>query len=255
VRGDSVLIVNASASLQAFDLRSGRPAWQRVVPRVHRADPLVSRGTFVYFPSFDPLRRASVGRITGATDSIQYGGPFPAPYGRNTLIDGAFSHLSVAVFGSDSLVTAFHASDFLFISRFGLAGYDSVHMPRRERNGAHQEVMSKPGLDAAALQPYVYRLSMPWAIGMLSGGRIAVVHVDQTLLNGRLAGTLFVTVVDMRARKACADAAVRLPSDPPAWAAFRGDTLLLVQQGESATGKPETRVRKYTLATATCRWE
>lgn len=255
VSGDSLLIVNGSASLQAFDLRSGRHAWQRMLPRVHRADALVSRGGWLYFPSFDPLRHASVGRIAGAADSVAFGGPFPAPYGRNEIIDGTFGHVSVAVVGSDSVVTAFHASDFLFIGRFGRTGYDSVHIPRISRNGAHPDVMSKRDLSVSALQPYVYGLSMPFALGVLSASRIAEVHVDQTLLKGRIAGTLFVSVVNLRTKKACADAPVPLPSDPPAWATFRGDTLLLVQQSESSSGRPETLVRKYTMGTANCRWE
>ena len=254
VIGDSLLIVNGSASLQAFDLRTGRHVWERVVPQVHRADAFVSRGGWLYFPSFDALRHTSVGRIAGPTDSVAHGGPFPAPYGRNQLIDGAFSNLSVAVAGSDSVVTAFHASDFVFIGRFGRTEHDSVHIPRISRNGARPDIMSKAGLDVAALQPYVYALSIPFALGVLRASDIAVVHVDQTLLNGRVAGTLFVSVVSLRTKKACADASVPLLSDPPAWPAFRGDTLLLVQQGESTSGRPEVLVRKYTIRTANCRW-
>jgi hypothetical protein len=255
VSGDSILIVNGNASLQAFDLRSGRHVWQRTVPRVTRADVIISRGGWLYFPSFDPLRHTSVGRISGASDSVAYSGPFPAPYGRNEIVDGAFSRLSVAVAGNDSIVTAFQASDFVFIGRFGRAEYDSVHIPRIGRNGAHPSVMMKPGLDVAALQPYVYALSMPFALGILRSSHVAVVHIDQTLLNGRVAGSLFVSVVNLRTKKACADAPVPLPSDPPAWPAFRGDTLLLVQQGEARSGQPEVVVRKYTIGTTNCRWE
>jgi hypothetical protein len=222
---------------------------------VSRIDALVSRGGWLYFPSFDPIRHTSVGRIAGAADSVGYGGPFPAPYGRNEIIDGAFSNLSVAVAGNDSVLTAYHASDFVFISRYGRAEYDSIRIPRLSRNGARPNIMSKLDLDVAALQPYVYGLSMPFALGVLRASQLAVVHVDQTLLNGRLAGTLFVSIVNLRTRKACSDAPVPLPSDPPAWPAFRGDTLLLVQQGESASGRPEAIVRKYTIGIANCRWE
>ncbi len=253
--GDSLLIVNGNASFQAFDLRSGRHAWQRVVPRVTRVDAIVGRAGWLYFPSFDPIRHTSVGRIAGATDSVVQGGPFPAPYGRNEIIDGAFSRTAVAASGGDSILTAFHASDFLFIGRFGRAEHDSVGIPRISRNGARPDIMMKPGLDVAALQPYVYGLSMPFALGMLRSGHVAVVHIDQTLLNGRVAGSLFVSLVNLRTRKACADAPVPLPSDPPAWPTFRGDTLLLVQQGESAAGRAEVLVRKYTISAANCRWE
>jgi hypothetical protein len=220
-----------------------------------RVDAIVSRGDWLYFPSFDPVRRTSVGRIAGAADSIAQGEPFPAPYGRNEIIDGTFGRVSVAVAGGDSVLSAFHASDFLFIGRFGRAEYDSIHIPRISRNGARPNIMMKPGLDVAALQPYVYALSLPFALGVLRSDHVAVVHIDQTLLNGRVAGSLFVSVVNLRTKKACADAPVPLPSDLPAWPTFRGDTLLLVRQGESVSGRPEVLVRKYTIGTANCRWE
>jgi hypothetical protein len=252
VAGDTLLFVNGLTSLEVFDLRTGKHLWQRRLPTMQRIDGMTYAGGHLYFSSFNRALKTSIGRVRTSVDSAALAGPFPQPYGARSLIDDVFGRVGFSVFGGDSVASVFHASDYLYIGRFGMARSDSILLPRTARNGARPDVIAKASDDPATIQPFLYALSAPWAVSPSVQGRILIVHVDQTLLNGRMAGKLFLSVVNTRKRLACTDAELPIPADPPGWASFRADTLVVVQQDETRDRQPRTIVRKFIARAGGC---
>lgn len=253
--GDTTLLILDGPTLHAFDLRSGRSAWDRKLPKLFLGGGLATFGKGIGLPALDSRRQLSLIFFNGRSDSVRAGGPFPAPYGRSAPVDGTFgSAIRAAHLRGDTLVTAFHASDYIYLGTPFGGRYDSLKVARRIRNGAPPEKIAAASRDSKTLQETAYALSAPWAIAPLSGDRIAHVSVDQRLLSGRLAGKLFVSVVDRGTRRTCPDAPIPIDDDPPGYVAFLGDTLIVAHQEETAQQVPRTILRRYLIDTSKCRW-
>lgn len=253
LQGDSTLLVFGGVNVQAFDRRTGRYLWQQSVPRP--PDQILEAGGHVYFAALDLSRKASVGRFRPGAELLEVGGPLPYPYGRSPVIDAGFGRaIKMVMLGGDSLAISFHASEYLYLGSFSRSAFDSVRIAKRVRNGVPSALIASALRNPDVLQSRAYDLSAPWAVGLLSGNRIAVVSVDQRLLPGRLAGDLFVSVLDRATRMTCPDAKVPIQDDPPGYVALLWDTLFVAQQGESTELIPQTTVKRFLVTTRGCQW-
>jgi hypothetical protein len=252
--GDSLLLVDGGSQLQVFDLRTGKPKWQRRLPTRQSLFAFVADRGRVFFNAVDATHRSTLGLVTTADDSAKYSGPYPAPLGRNKLVDQYLSFLEFAVFSGDSVAVALQNTDYLFLGRFGSARFDSVRIGRVTRRGSRPELLRTMTEDPASVQPHLYSFSVPWALGRLSSGQFAYITTDQTFVTNRLIGTLFASVVDPRTRRTCPDAEIPVPKDPQPWITFRGDTMLVVSQELSKEAKPRTVIRRFSFRTEGCRW-
>lgn len=253
VAGDSLLLVFGGSELQAFDLRSGTLAWQRRLPRVPHA--LATGGGRVYMSWVDLAGGSSTARLRSATDSLVTGGPIPSPYGRHQAVDMTFGRVtSLAALGSDSVVLAFHATDYVFLGRIGTTRFDSIRVSRLHRNGARPDLIARIVSNPDILRDAAYALSAPWAMTRLADGQLAIVTVDQQFSGGRLSGQLFLSIIDPVRRRTCPDARIPGPADPPSRVAFAGDTLVVAEQDAGSAGDARTTIRKYSISTAGCRW-
>jgi hypothetical protein len=253
VLGDSSLVVLDGRRMVAYSLGDRRPLWHRTLPR--QADGLSVQGARILLPALDAEQRTSIIAFGGAADSMRRGGPFPHPYGQHPPIDATFGFaIRVAPLQGDTLVYAYHANEFLYWGPLSGGPYDSLRIARRHRNGAPPGVIAAAARDLSALQENAYALSAPWVLAPFSGGRIAYVAVDQRLLPGRLAGTLFVSVVDRRTGLTCPDARIPIEDDPPGYVAFVGDTLVVAHQDETRERVPRTIIRRFLVGTGGCAW-
>lgn len=251
--GTNLLVVLDGARLVAFDLRTGAAAWQRPLPRL--SDGIAAINSAIVVTSLSVPRRSSLVMFMGPDDEAIPSGPFPHPYGRSAPIDGTFGlALRVAPLRGDTVLVAFHANEYVYWGSLGSNVYDSARVARLARNGAPPAVIDRASRDLQALQETAYALSAPWALAPLGRNRIAYVAADQRLLAGRLAGTLYVSVIDRTNRRTCPDARVPISDDPPGYVAFIGDTLVVAQQDEDISLNPRTIIRRYRLETSTCEW-
>ena len=250
--GDTTLLVLDGLTLHAFDVWSGRSIWDRRLTKL--SNDLSTSGEDIIVTALDIRRQSSLVIFKAASDSARMGGPFPAPYGRSAPIDGTFSRAIVGHLRQDTLITAFHASDYIYVGTPFGGRYDSLKVARRVRNGAPPEKIAAASRDLKVLQETAYALSAPWAIAPLSGNRIAHVSGDQRLLKRRLAGKFFVSVVDRGTRRTCPDAPIPIDDDPPGYVAFLGDTLIVAHQEETTQQVPHTVIRRYLIDTSKCRW-
>lgn len=256
VDGDSLLVVNGGRGrVHVVDLRSGVQRWERQLETAPQPliDLVIADGR-VYANHLDSRTRTSSSSVGAAADSARRSGPFPQPFGRNQLIDQSFSWMRLRPFGRDSLAVAFEGTDYLFIGQFGRGGFDSLHIARTRRRGARPDVIERVAKDPRGAKPFVFAMSAPWAIGVLSGGRFAYVAIDVDVTNARASGVMYVSVIDVRRHKACVDARVPVPSDPQPRADFHGDTLVVASHEETAERRPRLIVRKFLLDTKDCRW-
>lgn len=251
--GQNLLVALDGAKLVTFDLGSGRSAWQRPLPRI--SDGIGVSGSTIVVTGLSVPRRSSLVLFSGPDDVARHGGPFPHPYGRAAPIDGTFGFaLRVAPLRGDSVLIAFHANEYVYWGSLASNRFDSLHVARSARNGAPPAAIDRASHDMQALQETAYALSAPWALAQLGGGRIAYVALDQRLLAGRLAGTIYVSVIDRNTRRTCADARVPIHDDPPGYVAFVGDTMVVAHQDEDASLNPRTIIRRYRLETQACAW-
>ena len=157
----------------------------------------------------------------------------------------------------DTAATAFVVTDYLYLSDVTGAVLDSTWVPVKRRNGAHPDLLrrfSKNPTDQELGEEAIYGSSVPMDLHWLPGERIALVSTDWNMVRERFVDSSFVSVVDPRARRACVDAQVPGPTDPPVSIAFRGDTLFVVAQEVTGDTRASTVVRWYRIDTGACRW-
>jgi hypothetical protein len=257
--GDSILIVYGSPNLHAFDLQTGKLKWQRL-PGAKMTQVLSThRGRIIQNAVIgrDPSLRVSLAAVRSAHDSAEFGGPFPSPLGQAPHADQMWGYLQMTLWSADSVAVAITAaSDWIFVGRFSSLKYDSVRVARVSRRGGPsgellRRLVNEP---ASMTQEELFRPSAPWALGKLSSGNFAYVTFDATPINQRITGTIRASVVDPRAKRSCSDAEIPVPTDPQPRALFRGDTLFVLSQDETADRKPRAIVRRFMLQTGSCRW-
>ena len=91
-------------------------------------------------------------------------------------------------------------------------------------------------------------------LARLSSGHLAYWASDLQFVGSRFVWKIFLSVVDVGGRRTCPDAEIPVPADPRPWAAFRGETLVvLTPNGSNGTGA-EGWVKKYLVDTTDCRW-
>ncbi len=253
---DTLGIVEDGSEAKLLDLQSGDELWARLIPStsIPPAVPLAYQRGRAIFRLIDTVSRTTLMGVGTAVDSPLRGGPFPEPLGPSRIINDNFSYLQVVPLGDDSIGLAIELSNFLFVGPYQ-GPFDSIRVAHSSRRGALPKLLSsisddQPQSAAAA----VFRPSIPMLLARLADGKIAYVTADFERLSSRLAGTLYLSVIDLQRRRTCPDALVPVPSDPFARVAFAGDTLFVLAQVLPEGGAPYTVLRRYQVDTESCTW-
>jgi len=254
ISGDSVLfVVDGGIDLRAWGLSDRLEHWRRPLP--HRPTFTIvpfARGLLLQAP--DSARHATIGIIHGATDSVAYRGPYPAPLGRFRQVDFWFSQNVIAPLGGDSVATGIMATDFVYWGSLDPASFDSLRLPIRRRRGAGEALFRKVTRDPESVRPLLYHTSMPVSIARLSSGVLAIVHADQSYERARGRERLYLSFIDISHRRSCVDLPVSVVEEPLPRVAFRGDTLNVVTQELDAAGRATVLVHKFVANLARCDW-
>jgi len=240
------------SEIEVFDRRTAAHLGAYRMPRQPNTIAVSSGRLFAGYA--DQADRGSVARVVSDTTRLKATGPFPELL-RDPLLFPMFHSVALGLRG-DTAATAFHVTDYVYLSDVSGRVLDSIQVPKRRRNGARPDRLRSLArtpseeLGAAAF----WGSSLPLDLHWLPDGRLALVSLDQGMVEGRWIDSSFVSVVDRRTRHSCVDARVPGPTEPPARMGFRGDTLFVVSQEVTGDTRASTVVRWYRIDTRTCRW-
>lgn len=250
--GGSLLYVVDGGEIEMFDPRSGAHLGSYRMPRQPNTIAVSSGRLFAGHA--DPADGGSVTRVVEDTTRLESTGPFPELL-RDPLLFPMFNSVALGMRG-DTAATAFVVTDFVYLSDVAGRVLDSIRVPKRLRNGARPDKLRtlsrNPSQETGSAA--FYGSSLPLDLHWLPDGRLALVSLDQGMVQGRWIDSSFVSVVDRRTRRSCVDARVPGPPEPPVRMGFRGDTLFVVTQEVNGDTRASTVVRWYRIDTGGCRW-
>lgn len=254
VLGDSLLLVKNGPAfrIEAFDLRSGAWVWGR------RFDAKTTTGLaavdgLVLMGLLDATKGTSFVSFSDSGSALQSHGRLPGDAHRDPLLTDAFRLTQLAAHG-DTVVQAYEVSNWLHVSTLDGVYVDSVHMPVARRKGAPIRLLPLLRANQALGMKAVSHVSQPQALQWIGDGTVALVTVDPERMSPRFRGAAYLSVVDLRGKRACVDAPLPAPDDPAPAAAWRGDTLLILYQDVTADGKPVARVKRARVDLTSCDW-
>ncbi len=252
VEGDSLFVLQGPALL-IFSASTGDFVATRSLPVLGMFEHSIAvHDGRVFFRHVDPDARHTVGILTLASGSIEFGGPFPELLGTSPIIAQALSEVIATPVEGDTLLIAVRSSDHVYIGP--VAGpFDSIRVAVLNRQGSRPDLLARIAADPDNAGVEAYTPSLPMALQRLSSGELVYVVDDLQLIDGRFTGRLFVSVAKTIDGTTCPDAPVPVPADPRPVSALRGDTLVVLSQ-EVSGAEPEAWVRKYVITTDGCEW-
>lgn len=154
---------------------------------------------------------------------------------------------------SDSLLVAFSGTN-----EFMVAGADGepvarVSIPAARRKGVTQEALQKMANPATPFPEMFSAISSLFDLHRRSDGSIMTVHFDQALDGQAIESQVFVSLVSADRKRACVDAELELAGDIQPTIAFRGDTLLVLEQLTQEL-PVTTVIRKFLVEDDGCDW-
>ncbi len=258
---DTILAVAdlAHQGVELFDRRTGGSLGRLPVPE--RPSSIAAAGGDLWVGAIAEAKGTALFRGTAPSGPLTAVGRLPVEYQAGGVVAGNYSRV-IAVPGTDGTVlVGFEASDSLDL--MDAAGrWTRLHLPRRTRRGLLAEANTV--LRTKRFDEIMVAQSSLTALARMSDGSIAAVHLDQRLTapppirpgpNGRLPVTadLYISVISADRRRACADARLKPLGGLIPQVAFRGDTLLVLDQ-DSIGSTVSTTITAYVIDTTHCRW-
>jgi hypothetical protein len=248
---DRTWAISDGSRLKVLDLARPRDAWMRTQGPMDAAFAAFD-GT-IYARAVNRERRSSIARYRRATDSLEYGGPFPSHLGRSRIVDMMLSFVAAAPVSDERVAVFVQGSDYLFVGPFA-GPFDSLLVPPIARRGAMRDLLDavrdedpESGMRAA------YKASWPFAVHPMGNDLLAIVTIDQEFLGDRMTGSLQIAVVNHAAKRSCGEVVVPVITDPQPWPAMRGDTLFVFSHDvDVRRAEAQPMVRRFVLDTQHC---
>ncbi len=199
------------------------------------------------------LCESQAGRVVREWRQLQSHGRLPGDVHGDPLLTDAFRLTQRATHG-DTIVQAYEVSNWLYVLTLDGALVDSVHMPVARRKGAPVRLLPLLRTNQALGMKAVNHVSQPQALQWIGDGTVGLVTVDPDRTSQRFRGAAYLSAVDLRSKRACVDAPLPAPEDPPPAAAWRGDTLLMLYQDVTVGGRPVARGKRAKVDLTTCEW-
>lgn len=128
---------------------------------------------------------------------------------------------------------------------------DSIPVPQLQRRGIPAEIDYRVG-GGRNIYDVMDQLSVPFRLHFLSGARMAVMHLDASVIKNNVVGRVYLTVLQRSGAPLCVDVVVPThDSTTIPRIAFRSDTLFVLDhfvQADSAIAE----VRKYMIDRQSC---
>lgn len=211
-----------------------------------------ARGDTVWMSSVNLKRKTSLTTWRTGEDSVHSFGRLPREYEQSPILLEAHPYATMARTG-DTLLVGFTGHRGLFLTRPDGTVFDTVVVPAARRRGVPADMLerfAKP-MENDEIASMVSALV---AMHRLPSGDIALMHMDVATEGRLITATGFLSVLSRGLDRACLDIPFRFQQDGRPVVAFRGDTLLVLEQKIVSETRAETFVRSYRVDTTGCRW-
>jgi hypothetical protein len=178
-------------------------------------------------------------------------GPFPEAYDRARRMTVMFPSIQRSASHDSSLLVMGGIRPVFLLNASGSV-VDSFVVPRRRRRGLPADVVDR-AIRARTPSEVWRETSIPYALAPLSRGRFALVYFDPAMDGRRITGAMFLSVLSLDSRTACADIPLPASGDVQARVAFAGDTIFVLDQKVSGA-RAITTVRGYVVRDSACAW-
>jgi len=252
--GDSVLAVGDMGNLQLtfFDRRTGgflRSA--RVGQGMFWS--MQALGDTVMVSRVYPGASTSMSIWRPGADTAVHGGVIPAEYEKVYPLLANHPYTRLALLG-DTVMIGFSGHADLFLMRPDGTVFDTVSVPAAKRRGVPADIAARFAAKPLTDEEIVSMLSILQGMQRLPSGEVAFYYTDGVFANGVMQGDGFVSVLSKDLKQACVDARVTTSPVTAATIAFRGDTLLSLEQHITDEARAETYLKRYRIDTSRCNW-
>lgn len=226
---DTLLFVadNQQLRLQVIHAQSGAPKSNHLYSGVLYSAASTEMETWLALN--DRPNRTSVARFDPGERLSGNLVAWPDVYARSVRLAAIYDAVYLDAW-SDSLVVAYQGTDdLLFVA--GDEEVGRVTVPARRRRGAAPGLASR--LDTGPVAAAFSRLSAVFGVKRLTGGEVAVVHFDQTLMDDGFVNVVvdvFLSIVSADRTVVCSDHLVTSTRYTQPAIAFRGDSLFVLTQ-------------------------
>lgn len=250
--GDSLLVVAdwGAAHLSVFDRGTGtylRQVRSEGLP----FDAAVTRDT-VWLSDVNRPRRTSLAVWHVPEDTLGYRGAIQAEYVRSALLSDAHPYATLARW-SDTVLVGFTGHPAMFLMRSDGSVLDTIAIPAIRRRGVPEDMVQRfarplPDTEIASMASALI------ALHHRSSGAIDAVYLDVSLEGHLMTAKGYLSVLSPDRRRACVDIPVPLFDEGRPLVAFRGDTLLVLEQRAVSDTRAAAFVRSYVVDATQCDW-
>ena len=174
-------------------------------------------------------------------------------------LQGAFPGAVFTIVGS-RVYAMFEVSPSLSMWERGGRNAQEIEVPAIRRRGVRtatfEEILQNP--NSPRLRELIYDRSVPMALEAVDSSLLALVTMDFTMGSDSKTVAYYLTLVDLRRRRACPDLALpfsrqRMPvTETIPLVAVRGDTLVMLDELPDARGEPGPALRQFRIEPGRC---
>lgn len=179
--------------------------------------------------------------------------PIPQPLLESRSLASIFDRVHPVAW-SDSLLVGFMALDELRLADLDGRILDTVEIPNRLRRGVPKDIGRLFDPTDRSFPELFSMVSALFGMNRQSNGSFLLVHFDQEIEDRLITAKVYASLVAPDLERACVDAPVPVSRDAQPRIAFRGDTLVVLDQVITETGEAAATVKKYLVSGAGCRW-
>jgi hypothetical protein len=253
--GDSILAVaewgNRRTSL--FTISSG--AFVRSI--AHEGAPfwMEARHDTLWISGVNVPRKTLLASWRVTEDSLRYFGPVPPSYRAAPSLMAEHGYATLARSG-DTIFVGLTGSQEIHLARPDGTPIGTVDIPAVRRRGVPADIVERFRRTPVTLTnaEIASMGSSLVALHRLPSGEVGAVHLDVTLTEKLLTAEGFVSILSGDRTRACPDTPIPLARDGRPAVAFRGDTLVVVEQRVVSATRAVTLARRYRVDTSQCAW-
>lgn len=179
--------------------------------------------------------------------------PVPDTYRAIPPLAGIHHAVQVDSWG-DSLLVAFSGTSEIMVAGPDGVPVDEVTIPAVRRKGVTREALQKLANPTTPFPEMFSAISALFGLHRRSDGSIMTVHFDQVLDGKAIESEVFASLLSADRTRACVDAPVALVGETQPVLAFRGDTLLVLEQ-LTQSEPVVTMIRKLLVEDDDCAWQ
>ena len=179
--------------------------------------------------------------------------PIPDTYRAIPPLAGIHHAVRVDAWG-DSLLVAFSGTSEIMVAGPDGVPVDEVTVPAIRRKGVTREALQTMANPTTPFPQMFSAISALFGLHRRSDGSIVTVHFDQVLDGNAIESEVFASLLSADRTRACVDAPLALVGETQPVIAFRGDTLLVLEQLTQAE-PVVTVIRKLLVKDDDCAWQ